>query len=167
MSRFATLLRQMIFVAALVLSCVAIGQQPYNAGPVQPPPIPPALRNAKSFFLSNAGGDSGLFPQPFTGDPNRGYAELYARLKSAGYKLVDDPAKADVVLELQLTAPDGPSSANKQNGASDPLPMFRLVMSDLDPLRALGAYRVNRPGLFAEDARPQFRSCSRPASHAF
>lgn len=118
----------MIFVAALVLSCVAISQQPDNAGPVQPPPIPPALRNAKSFFLSNAGGDSGLFPQPFTGDPNRGYAELYASLKSAGYNLVDDPAKADVVLELELTAPNGPSSANKQNGASDPLPMFRLVM---------------------------------------
>jgi hypothetical protein len=29
-----------------------------------------------------------------------------------------------------LTAPNGPTNANKQNGASDPLPMFRLVIYD-------------------------------------
>jgi hypothetical protein len=44
--------------------------------------------------------------------------------------LVNNPAQADLVLELQLTAPNGPTNANKQNGASDPLPMFRLVIYD-------------------------------------
>jgi hypothetical protein len=126
-SRFSALSLPLVFVAALLFSCTAIAQQsdpvPQIAGP-----IPPAIGGAKSIFLSNAGADSGLFPEPFSGDPSRGYTELYPELKSAGYNLVDDPAKADLVLELQLTAPYGPTSANKQNGASDPLPMFRLVV---------------------------------------
>jgi hypothetical protein len=46
------------------------------------------------------------------------------------YQIVDDPSKADAVFELQLTAPNGPTYANKQEGASDPLPMFRLVIYD-------------------------------------
>jgi len=93
--------------------------------------VPPALLAAKTVFLSNGGADSGLFPQPFSGDPNRGYEGLYAALKtSAKHELVDDPSKADLVLELQLTAPNGPSQGSKQNGASDPLPMFRLAIYD-------------------------------------
>lgn len=118
-----------VFAAALLLCSAALSQQPdTGAGPQIAPPIPPALRAAKSIFVSNAGGDSGLFPEPFTGDPSRGYTELYDGLRSAGYNLANDPAKADLVLELQLTAPYGPNNANKQNGASDPLPMFRLVI---------------------------------------
>jgi len=93
--------------------------------------VPPALLNAKTVFLSNAGSDSGLFPHPFTGDGSRGYTTFYADLQSWGhYQLVDSPAKADMVFELQLIAPPGPSSGNKQNGASDPLPMFRLTIYD-------------------------------------
>jgi hypothetical protein len=34
------------------------------------------------------------------------------------------------VFELRLIAPYGPCAPNKQNGASDPLPMFRLVIFD-------------------------------------
>jgi len=34
------------------------------------------------------------------------------------------------VLELQLSAPNGPANADKQKDASDPLPMFRLVIWD-------------------------------------
>jgi hypothetical protein len=93
--------------------------------------VPPALLAAKTIFLANAGADSGLFPQPFSGDPNRSYAGFYAALQASGkHQLVDNPAAADLILELQLTAPNGPSSGNKQNGASDPLPMFRLVIYD-------------------------------------
>ena len=93
--------------------------------------VPAALLSARTIFLSNAGADSGLFPQPFSGDPNRGYEELYSLLKSANqHQLVDDPSQADLVLELQLNAPNGPSSGNKQNGASDPLPTFRLTIYD-------------------------------------
>lgn len=94
-------------------------------------PVPPALLNAKTVFISNAGADSGLFPHPFSGDPDRAYNEFYSGIQGWGrYQIVTDPSAADVVFELQLIAPSGPSAPNKQNGASDPLPMFRLVIFD-------------------------------------
>ena len=96
-----------------------------------PPPIPQSILTAKKVFLSNAGADSGLFPHPFTGTPDRAYSEFYTALGDWGrYQLVGDPSEADLVFELQLTAPNGPSNANKQNGASDPLPMVRLAILD-------------------------------------
>src|ERR1700733_10128680 len=94
-------------------------------------PVPPQLLNAKKIFISNAGADSGLFPHPFTGDPDRAYNEFYAGVVSWGqYQLVASPAEADLVFELQLTAPNGPSNADKSKGASDPVPMLRLVIYD-------------------------------------
>jgi hypothetical protein len=94
-------------------------------------PVPPALLNARTVFISNAGADSGLFPHPFSGDPDRAYNEFYSDIEGWGrYQIVTDPSEADVVFELQLIAPSGPSNPNKQNGASDPLPMFRLVIFD-------------------------------------
>jgi hypothetical protein len=92
-------------------------------------PVPPALIAAKKVYVANAGADSGLFPHPFSGDPDRGYNQFYAELQGLGrFQCVTDPSEADLVLELQLIAPNGPTDANKQNGASDPLPMFRLVI---------------------------------------
>lgn len=106
----------------------ALAQQPLLTPEA---PVPPALRAATRIFVSNAGGDSGLFPSPFSGDASRGYNQLYAALKASGrHQLVMDPSEADLVLELQLTAPNGPSSGSKVNGASDPVPMFRLVVYD-------------------------------------
>jgi hypothetical protein len=109
-------------------STFAIAQQ------TPPAPVPAAIRTATKIFISNAGADSGLFPSPFTGDTNRAYNQFYAGLKANGqYELVGDPADADLVLELQLTAPVGSTrsmSTNKINGASDPVPMFRLVVYD-------------------------------------
>ena len=97
-------------------------------------PVPPAIAAAKNIFVSNAGADSGLFPEPFTGDPDRPYTEFYAALKATGaFTLVADPAQADLVLELRLFAPYGPTNptnANKQIGTADPRPMFRLVVYD-------------------------------------
>jgi hypothetical protein len=94
-------------------------------------PVPSSLLNAKTVFISNAGADSGLFPHPFNGDPDRAYNEFYAAVMSWGrYQVVASPAQADLVFELQLTAPNGPSNANKSLGASDPLPMLRLVIYD-------------------------------------
>jgi len=114
--------------AALFAAAAAFAQQPAST---PPGPVPPAIRAARKIFVSNAGADSGLFPSPFSGDLNRGYDQFYAGLKAAGqYELVGDPAEADLVLELQLIAPNGPSNADKQKGASDPLPMFRLVVYD-------------------------------------
>ena len=115
--------------AALLFAVEAAAQAP--APPVSLAPVPPALLNARTVFISNAGADSGLFPHPFSGDPDRAYNEFYAGVQSWGrYQLVGDPSEADVVFELRLLAPYGPSSPSKQNGASDPLPMFRLVIFD-------------------------------------
>jgi hypothetical protein len=117
-----------VVCAALLAATAAIAQQPATGGPG---PVPPAILNAKKIFVSNAGADSGLFPSPFSGNPDRGYNQLYAGLKAFGqYELVTDPSDADLVLELQLSAPSGPTNPDKQYGASDPLPMFRLVVYD-------------------------------------
>jgi hypothetical protein len=116
--------------AAAFLSDITAGaQQQTRAAAIAP--VPPVIYAAKKVFISNAGADRGLFPHPFSGDPDRAYNEFYADVQSLGrYDLVTDPADADLVFELQLTAPNGPSNADKQKGASDPLPMFRLVIYD-------------------------------------
>src|ERR1700691_4394243 len=86
------------------------------AAPVSAAPIPPAILAAKKIFVSNAGGDGGLFPSPFSGDPSRGYNQLYAGLKANGqYQLVSNPSEAGLVLELQLTPPNGPCNGSKVN----------------------------------------------------
>jgi hypothetical protein len=126
-----------LFLTAFTFTATAqktrLGDAPLvHPAPVSPTaPIPAALLTGKTVFVSNAGADSGLFPEPFTGSPDRGYVDLYAGLKDWGrFTLVGDPANADLVFQLQLIAPNGPANANKQNGASDPLPMFRLVIFD-------------------------------------
>jgi hypothetical protein len=114
--------------AALLAAVAAVSQEPASAPAA---PVPAAIRAATKIFVSNAGADSGLFPSPFSGDPSRGYLQFYAGLKATSqYGLVDDPADADLVLELQLTAPNGPTNGSKVNGASNPVPMFRLVVYD-------------------------------------
>jgi hypothetical protein len=121
-------------VCAAVLSAVA-ALLPQLAS-AQAGPIPPAISAAKKIFVSNAGADSGLFPSPFSGDPDRAYIQLYAALKASGqFELVADPANADLVLEIQLIAHPSPlwtrpDDVNKVNGAPDSLPMFRLVIYD-------------------------------------
>jgi hypothetical protein len=117
-----------VLFGVLLSAGAAFAQQ---VAPVPTAPIPAAILAAKKIFVSNAGGDSGLFPSPFSGDPSRGYNQLYAGLKAnSQFELVADPAQADLVLELTLTAPNGPSSGSKVNGAANPVPMFRLVIYD-------------------------------------
>jgi len=117
------------FVCTTVLSVATVTAQAPASTSVGP--VPPAITNAKRIFVSNAGADSGLFPHPFSGDPDRGYNQFYAALQGTGqWQCVSDPGVADLVLQLRLTAPYGPSEADKQKGASDPLPMFRLAVYD-------------------------------------
>jgi hypothetical protein len=119
---------QASLAAVLAAASLATAQQPASSTAA---PIPAAIAAAKTIFVSNAGADSGLFPEPFSGDPNRAYNQFYDYLKSSGkYELVGDPSQADLVLELQLTAPNGPSRGSKQLGAADPVPMFRLTIYD-------------------------------------
>jgi hypothetical protein len=119
-----------LLCAALLFGAAANAQAPPSPA-ASLAPVPPALLNAKTVFISNAGADSGLFPHPFSGDPDRPYNQFYSAMQSWGrYEIVGDPSQADIVIELQLIAPPDPSSGNKVNGASDPLPMFRLVIYD-------------------------------------
>jgi hypothetical protein len=117
------------FVGVALLSGVfAVGQEQVTPASA---PVPSSLLSAKKVFISNAGADSGLFPHPFSGDPDRAYNQFYANVSSWGrYELVATPSEADLIFELQLSAPNGPSNADKSKGASDPLPMFRLVIYD-------------------------------------
>lgn len=117
---------QILFALALFAS-PAFTQQ--MAAYKEAGPVPPAITSAKTIFVSNAGSDSGLFPEPFTGDQDRAYTEFYAALKATGdYALVADPSQADLVLELRLAAPNGPSTPSKPNGAADPVPQFKLTV---------------------------------------
>jgi len=117
-----------LFLSGILSGAFAFGQEPVTPGAA---PVPALLVNAKKVFISNAGADSGLFPHPFSGDPDRAYNQFYADMSSWGrYQLVSTPGEADLVFELQLSAPNGPSNADKSKGASDPLPMFRLVIYD-------------------------------------
>jgi len=119
---------RLVAMTALLSATLAMAQKP---APLAPAPIPPAIAAAKKIFVSNAGADSGLFPSPFSGNPDRSYFQFYSSLKETGlYEVVSDPAEADLVLELQLIAPNGPTNVNKAYGASDPLPMFRLTIYD-------------------------------------
>lgn len=124
---------------AFALSITASAAQ--SPAPPAAAPVPPAIRHANIIFVSNAGADSGLFPHPFSGAPDRAYNQFYAELRSTGqYRLVEDPRQADLVLELRLTAPYGPQNADKAKGASDPLPMFRLVVYDANTHWVLWAF---------------------------
>ena len=126
-------LRFSCLTSALLLFTLAATPQSQTPPPATPPPppVPRAILNAKTIFISNAGSDSGLFPHPFSGDPDRPFVEFYQAVQSwHHYQLVADPAQADLVFELRLTAPNGPQSPNKATGASDPLPMLRLVIYD-------------------------------------
>src|SRR5271165_1008827 len=121
---------RLVFVSAVLLLLASLAaaqsQQPASIAA-----IPPALVNVKTVFLSNGGADGGLFPQPFSGDPNRGYFALFDQLKAMGkYELVSDPSQADVVMELHLLAPYGPKDMSKQLGSADPLPFFQLSIYD-------------------------------------
>lgn len=118
------------FTRLLLAIAILAPRSPAQAAPPSPPPIPPAILNAKTVFLANGGADGGLFPEPFSGDPNRAYFGLYTQLSSATFQLVPDPSQADLVMEIHLVAPNGPKDTAKQLGSADPLPFFRLVIYD-------------------------------------
>ncbi|WP_239461499.1 hypothetical protein [Occallatibacter savannae] len=125
-------LKSIGFVLLAALGPVALSN---NVAKAQDPAgVPPAIRSATKLFLSNAGAERGLFPKPFSGNPDRAYTQFYSALKAAGqagrYEVVSDPSDAELVLELRLIAPAGPTNADKQKGASDPLPEFRLTIYD-------------------------------------
>ena len=120
---------RLLGIAALLTTAISLSQA-QDAGSASIG-VPTGIMNAKSVFVSNGGSDAGLFPEPFTGDPNRGYFAFEKALEAAHtYDLVDDPGQADLVLELHLSAPMGPVHMSKQLGSADALPFFKLTIYD-------------------------------------
>lgn len=72
--RFAT-------CAIVIFGGSVVAQSPASASAG---PVPPAITLAKTILVSNAGSDSGLFPDPFSGDPSRPCMEFYDALKATG-----------------------------------------------------------------------------------
>ena len=68
------------FVLILLSTALGIPSLAQEMMPVAP--VPPALYIAKKVFIANAGADSGLFPHPFSGEPDRAYNEFYAGVKA-------------------------------------------------------------------------------------
>jgi hypothetical protein len=97
-----------LFSVALLVTLLAL---PASALPqsAQAPagPIPAQISSAKRVFISNGGGECSPFGQTaFSGRPDRPYDQFYAAMKSwARYELVDTPADADLVLEIQFSCP--------------------------------------------------------------
>lgn len=144
-------------VCVVIATSIAIPAFAQMAAFDQTGPVPPAIAAAKTVFVSNAGSDSGLFPSPFTGEPDRPYNEFYGTLKATGaFTLAGDPAQADLVLELRLTAPYGPTNPNKVAGASDPLPMFRLVVYDGKTHYILWALTQSIPPVVGQKAHDKY-----------
>lgn len=95
-----------IFLGILLIcgSCVRLGAQ--QSEQVPEAPVPPAIIDAKTAFVSN-GGQEGNFQMVrdswYSGGPNRAYNQFYAAMKAWGhFKLVSSPTDADVVFEISF-----------------------------------------------------------------
>jgi hypothetical protein len=73
-----------LYALALLSGVAASGQQSAPYAPSVVAPVPPLLLSAKKVFISNAGADSGLFPHPFAGDPDRAYNEFLREYRELG-----------------------------------------------------------------------------------
>lgn len=107
-------------------------------------PIPRQILTAKKIFIANGGGDERSYEGwPFSGGPDRSYNQFYAAMKNAGsYELVDSPAEAYLIFEIQFSVPAA-SPAAARTGLSTVAfdPQFRLVIRDPKTNALLWAFR--------------------------
>ena len=101
MKKLSSTLSGILFVTAFAAYLVAQQPEQFPAAPV-----PPAIANAKTVFISN-GGQEGSFQMVhdswYSGGPNRPYNQFYAAMNSWGkLGLMVAPAQADLVLEISF-----------------------------------------------------------------
>ncbi len=90
----------LVLAMAIVTGATAKNATAQAAG-VQAAPVPSVILNAKKVFIANTTGEMALPP----GDPDQTYNEFYAAMKSWGrYELVNSPADADMVLQVQFAS---------------------------------------------------------------
>jgi hypothetical protein len=86
------------FLGFLLLSFAMPGVRAQTT-PAPAAPIPSQIVTAKKVFVSNGGGDFGVYT--WKGGPARTYNEFYAALQKWGrYELVSTPGAADLVIEI-------------------------------------------------------------------
>jgi hypothetical protein len=121
-------------LSLLIVAC-------YQVVPAPPPPPPSSeaiakVTAAKKIFVSNLG-EARDFANDIPGGVNVTYNEFCAALKQWGYfQLVDSPAQADLVFEIQGTEqiPDvehrGIGSQNKDYSVTRHPPLLNLTILD-------------------------------------
>lgn len=120
-----------VVVATSLASVSAVFAQSAKPVPAGPAPVPARILGAKKVFIANAGGDERSTTDPlYNGGPDRTYDGLYAALKSWGrYELVNDPADADLVMEIKFQI-ERPVLKGNTLTSSDYDPKFRLTIRD-------------------------------------
>ncbi|HTS11051.1 MAG TPA: hypothetical protein VMH00_02940 [Candidatus Limnocylindrales bacterium] len=119
-----------LFVALAVPSAPVARAQQSKAAPVAP--IPPQILDAKTVFISNAGGeiDRNLAFGNY-GPPDEPYNEFYAAVKTWGrYQFVDSPSAADLIFQIRFTVAPLPGSVKRGSLTVSEDPQFRLVILD-------------------------------------
>ena len=93
--------------------------------------VPPLLLKARKIFISNGGSDAGLYPHPFSGTQDRAYGYFCDKMDDIDhFQRVDNPADADIVLEVSMISPPGSVNGSKSRGVGDALPTFKLIAYD-------------------------------------
>lgn len=111
-------------------------------------PIPVQIRTAKKIFIANAGDKTDLFPDIFSGGPERPYVQFYSAMEKWGhYQIVSTPEAADLIFEVGIASPSAaeiaPTSGNlgPWNGAE--LHDVQLRVKILDPKSRISLWEMD------------------------
>lgn len=109
-------------------------------------PVPRQIRAAKTIFIANAGDKTNLFPDVYSGGPDRPYVQFYSDMQTWGhYQLVSSPDQADLVFQIGLVNPIASellpgNNAGYWNGAEWHDPQLRLNI--LDPKTRISLWEL-------------------------
>lgn len=109
-------------------------------------PVPAQIRAAKTIFIANAGDKTNLFPDVYSGGPDRPYVQFYSDMQTWGhYRLVSAPDQADLVFQISLVNPIASellpgNNAGYWNGAEWHDPQLRLNI--LDPKSRISLWEL-------------------------
>jgi hypothetical protein len=99
-------------------------------------PVPRQISAAKTIFIANAGDKTNLFPDVYSGGPDRPYVQFYSDMQTWGrYQLVSSPDQADLVFQISLVNHIASellsgNNAGYWNGAEWHDPQLRLNILD-------------------------------------
>ena len=122
--------------------------QPVSVPAVPSAPVPEQIRRAKKIFIANAGDKTNLFPDVFSGGPDRPYVDFYSAMEKWGhYQIVSTPEQADLIFSVGIASPSAaeiaPTSGNlgPWNGAE--LHDVQLRLRILDPKSRISIWELD------------------------